>query len=196
MRLASALFALLFASNAYAGGVGLVAHGGVYQERLYYHVADARAPGGAVGPLEDSQMLPMGGVGLELLLGDRDDRIAGIARVYWQAEGPQSAPSGVPGVILATPRTNTRHVGAFSVGLQGGLVGNPDKGMLTILGLIGSGFLTADHTEFVFGEFGVGGTYRLNRTLQLHGNAMGHLRFRKWARGGATASAGIRVLFD
>jgi hypothetical protein len=195
MRLATALFALFFASNAYAGGVGVFGQGGVYQERLYYHRADPRL--GTTGPFQEKQLLPMGGLGLEVLLGDRDDKIAGIARVYYQAEGAQPDPSGkVAGNLIVNRRETMRHVGVFSVGLQGGLIGNPDTGMLTVLGLIGSGFLTNDHTEFVFGEFGVGGTYRLNRSLELHGSAMGHVRFRKWARGGATGVAGIRVLFD
>lgn len=196
MRLATALIALLLlSSTAQAGGVGLYTQGGAYNERLYFHRADPNAESG-VGPIEqDSQLLPMAGAGIEILLGDRDSRIVGISRIYWQMEGPQSTPD-LPGQIIAQPREDLRHVGVFSVGLQAGLVGNPDKAMLTAVGLIGSGFLTIDHTEYVFGDFGVGGTYRLGRSLELYGNLMGHVRFRKWARGGAVGAAGIRVLFD
>jgi hypothetical protein len=197
MRLASTLLALLFASNAYAGGVGLYTQGGFYQERLYYHRVDRNAPGGVLGPFKESQFLPVGGAGLEILLGDRDDRIQGLARMYWQVEGPQPDPSGsIPGQLSLQRRENLRHVGAFSVGLQGGLVGSPDKAMLTVIGLVGSGFMTEDHTEYVFGDFGVGGTVRASRSVEFYANALGHLRFRKWARGGMLGAAGVRFLFD
>ncbi|TVQ92739.1 MAG: hypothetical protein EA397_06175 [Deltaproteobacteria bacterium] len=203
MRFAHALLALLITSawlltsTAYAGGVGVFANGGTYQERLYYHRVNPDADPSITGPYKESQMLPMGGLGLELILGDRDDRIIGIARVYYQAEGPQPDPSAnIPGRVLVEPRDSIRHVGVFSVGLQGGLIGDPEKAQLTLVGLIGSGFLTFDHTEFVFGELGVGGTVRLNRNMELFGNAMGHLRFRKWGRGGVIGATGIRFLFD
>jgi len=194
---ASALLvaAATFTTTAYAGGVGVFSQGGLYQERQYYHLDDPRE--GILGPFQESQMIPFGGLGLEVLLGDRNDRIAGLARIYWQAEGPQGDLAGTrPGNLVTNRREDTRHVGLFSVGLQGGLFGNPDVGMLTVIGLLGSGFLTTDHTEYVFGELGVGGTYRLGRSIELHGNLAGHLRFRKWARGGATGVMGLRVLFD
>lgn len=183
------------ATPAHAGGIGLFGQGGAYQERQYYHLDDPRE--GVLGPFQESQRIPFGGMGLEILLGDRNDRIAGIARIYWQAEGPQPDLTGSrPGNLVLNRREDTRHVGLFSVGLQGGLFGNPDVGMLTVIGLLGSGFLTTDHTEYVFGELGFGGTYRLGRSVELHGNLAGHLRFRKWARGGATGVMGVRVLFD
>lgn len=203
MRLATTLlallltFAFLFPSVAYAGGVGLFGHGGTYQERLYYHRVNPEAEPSVTGPFQESQMLGMGGLGLELMLGDRDDKIIGIARVYYQAETPQPDPSAnIPGRVLVEPRDHIRHVGVFSVGLQGSLFGEPDTAQLVLIGLVGSGFLTFDHTEYVFGEFGFGGTIRINRNLEAFGNALGHVRFRKWARGGVSGVGGVRFLFD
>ena len=192
--LASALFA---ATPAEAGGVGVVGTGGFYQERLYYY-----DQGDNNAQYKQSQLIGVGGTGIELMLGDRDDRIVGIARTYWAFETPQQDPSLDPaeGVRAADVRTayrdETRHVGVFAVGLQGGIIGEPDKAMLTVHGLLGSGFLTTDHSEYVYGEAGAGGTFRVTRTIEAYANVAAHLRFRKWARGGMTGAAGVRVLFD
>jgi hypothetical protein len=203
MRLAAALpitllaTAVLASTAAHAGGIGIVATGGAYQDRVYYYdQADNDAQ------YQQSQLIGMGGTGIELMLGDRDDRIVGLARTFWSFETPQHDPSENPadgvnaGAIQSAWREETRHVGVFAVGLQAGLIGNPDEAMLTAHGLLGSGFLTTDHTEYVYGELGAGGTVRITRTLEAYANLSAHLRFRKWARGGAAGAAGVRVLFD
>lgn len=199
MRLASAatlavlISAPMLPSVAQAGGVGLLTTGGVYSERVWYYDASGEQ-------YLTRQAIPMGGAGLDLMLGDRDDRIVGFARFYWNMELPEPDLSLRPlegtGPHSTPHRSNASQTGVFAVGLQAGVAGDPEKGMFNIIGVVGSGFLTTDHREFVYGELGVGGTVRLSPTLELFGNAAGHLRFRKWARVGATGYGGIRVLFD
>lgn len=204
MRLATAALpatllatALFTSTAARAGGLGILGTGGFYQERLYYY-----DEGNNNAQYKQGQIIGTGGTGLELVLGDRDDRIVGIARTFWAFETPQQDPSkkpaeGVrPADIEATWREETRHVGVFAVGLQAGIIGDPSDAMLTVHGVVGSGFLTNNHTEYVYGELGAGGTLRLTPTLEGYANVAAHMRFRKWARGGMTGAVGLRVLFD
>ncbi|MFK7931858.1 MAG: hypothetical protein AB8H79_27015 [Myxococcota bacterium] len=180
---------------AVAGGIGVVGTGGMFSDRVYYYDADDNQ-------YRQNQIIPTFGTGLDLVVGDRDDRIVGIARFYWQADGAERNPadsSGIPiagSEVTAAPRDSTRNTGVFAVGLQGGLIGDPDKAMLVINGTVGSGFMTPDHTEYVFGELGVGGTVRVGNQIELFANVNAHMRFRKWLRPGATTYAGARVLFD
>jgi len=183
---------------AQAGGLGLLGTGGFYQERVYFYDGDGTQ-------FQQSQTIGAAGTGIELVLGDRDDRILGITRVFWQAETAERDPVANtslsadvfdPEGALAEWRDETRHVGVFAVGLQAGIIGDPETAMLTINAMVGSGFMTTNQTEFVYGDLGVGGTVRLSRQIEAWGNVNGHLRFRKWARGGAYATAGVRYLFD
>ena len=61
---------------------------------------------------------------------------------------------------------------------------------------MGSGFITADHTEYLLGQAGVGASYLIARNLEFVSEVTGALRFRKEAMPGAMATAGIRALFD
>lgn len=192
--LATLAATFLAPATANAGGVGALATGGVYSERVWYYDSNE------VGTVT-RQAIPVVGSGVDLMLGGRDDRIVGIARFYWEmsmAEPDLTGTEGLEGVPPFTfPRRDTAaNAGIFAVGLQAGIVGDPEKAMLTINATVGSGFLTTDHREFVLGEVGVGGTYRLARNLEAYGNLNGHVRFRKWARIGGTGYAGVRVLFD
>lgn len=185
---------LTVATPAEAGGVGVLATGGGYAERVWYYDSNDQQ-------YQTRQFVPTFGSGVDLMLGDRDDRIVGIARFYWEANGAEpdlSGSSSLEGVgPHQTPRRDeTTHVGVFAVGLQGGIIGDPDKAMLTLNGTVGTGFLTQDHREYVYGEVGAGGTYRLSRGLEAYANVNAHVRFRKWARVGGTGYAGVRVLFD
>ncbi len=199
MRFATAAIAALAIAptlapvEAHAGGVGAVAAAGVFSERVWYYDANETS-------YQTQQPIINGGTGLELMLGDRDDRITGYARFYWNMELPE------PDVTQSTlegeqpwtaPRRDTvRNTGIFTVGIQAGVAGDPNKGMFVVTGAVGSGFLTPDHREFVFGEVGAGGTLRVSPGLELYGTVNGHVRYRKWARLGATTYGGVRVLFD
>lgn len=186
---------LLAPTVASAGGIGVMGTGGLYSDRVWYYDSSGNQ-------YEQKQIIPTYGTGLDLVLGDRDDKITGIARFYWLGEGPQANPADTsnieiaPSDVTANVREETNHIGVFAVGLQGGLIGDPDKGMFVVNGVLGSGFLTSDHREFVYGEVGVGGTYRIGQQIELFGNINGQLRFQKWARPGGAAYLGARVLFD
>ncbi|MFT7520059.1 MAG: hypothetical protein ACI9MC_002203 [Kiritimatiellia bacterium] len=196
MRVALTVLALLVTTNAVAGGVGLLATGGLYNERVYFYDKSDN-----YRQYQQTQTIGTMGTGLELTLGDRDDRVNGIARAYWQLETPQSDPANLtglvdPGNVVAAYREEARHIGIFTVGMQIMLLGSPDKFSLNLVGTAGSGFLTEDHTEFLMLELGTGANYRIARNLELNVTAQAHLRYRKWTRMGVTSYAGMRVLFD
>ena len=199
MRIAqTGLLALgtLAATHAYAGGVGLVTTAGMYNERVYFYDKSDDFK-----QYQIPQTIMTAGTGLELTLGDRDDRVNGIARAYWQVEGAERDPADLtkivdPGNVVGGYREDARHIGVFTVGMQIMLVGSPDSFSLNLVGTAGSGFLTKDHTEFLMAEAGLGANYRIARNLELNVTAQGHMRYRKWVRGGVTGYAGARVLFD
>jgi hypothetical protein len=190
----TAIAASLWATPAVAGGVGLLTTGGLYSQRVAFYPRD-EAGNVAAAPEFSRQGIGTVGTGFEMLLGDRDDRILGMARAWWQLETPESDPTDGTNAISAW-REDVRHVGSFAVGLQFGLVGSPDKGQLVVQGLVGSGFMTNDHTEFIMADLGVGGTLRVARAVELYGVGYAHLRYRKGARGGGNVVAGVRYLFD
>ena len=199
MRWTALLASLFVASPAFAGGVGLTTTAGFHTERVYYYNNQVENAQGSM-----QQTIPNYGAGVEVLLGDRDDRILGVMRGYWQQDGPQTNPADMspppgglsPNDITANVRDDARNVGLVSAGLQWGIVGSPDLIQLNALGSLGSGFLTVDRTEFLFAELGAGAHYTFARNLQAYGNLMYTFRFRKGASHGATAYAGVRYLFD
>lgn len=192
---ALAAVTLATATPALAGGVGVVASGGTYSERVFFYDADGTQ-------YRQNQMIGTYGTGIEAILGDRDDKISGFARLMWQGETPEGDPVARTSVdanfdgALNAWREDTRHTGLFAVGIQGGLIGQPDKGMLTVTALLGSAFMTDDHTEFVYGDIGVGGTLRMGRQIEGFANLTAHGRFRKWFRPGASTAIGVRFLID
>jgi len=191
--LATLVAPLLTTAPAQAGGVGVLAAGGMYSERVWYY--DTNEVG-----YQTRQAIPLVGSGLDFVLGDRDDRIVGVARFYWELSAPEPDLSGStlegPAPHSFPRREDPYHAGVFAVGLQAGILGDPEEGMLTLNANVGTGFLTTDHREYLFAELGAGGTYRLSRTLEAYGNLNAHFRYRKWAKPGGTAYAGVRVLFD
>src|SRR5262245_8365116 len=69
--ISSLLLAAIASAPAHAGGLGIVATGGMHTDRAYYYNAE-----GEQGI--DNQTLPQAGIGIEGLLGDRDDKILGM----------------------------------------------------------------------------------------------------------------------
>ncbi len=188
---ASAL-ALFAAAPAHAGGIGLIGTGGMHGDRVYGYTTDPDTGDVKQAPPE-LQLNANYGTGLELTLGDRDNRIVGVFRFWYLQDAPQSPPK--VGDVYAI-RTNSRDIGMFSGGIQWGLVGDPTRLQLTALTLIGSGFLTKDFTEFAIGEAGVGGTFNPNRHMQIFLEATGGIRYRKRVYPTVGATAGVRYLFD
>jgi hypothetical protein len=197
MRTVATLVAgLAIASPSFAGGLGVLGTFGVHNERVFYYDSSQNFT-----QWEMSQVIPNYGAGLELILGDRDDRILGTLRAYWVQDAPQRSPADITTNVAAQNvvsayRDTATNVGMASVGLQWGIVGSPDTMQLNAVGGVGSGFLTNDHTEFLFIEAGIGGHYQIARSMQAFGNVMYSARWRKGYEHGPIAYAGVRYLFD
>lgn len=188
----ASLVALFSASPAFAGGVGLLGTGGMHGDRVYGYTTDPDT-GNVKQNVPELQMNANFGTGLDVTLGDRDNRIVGVFRFWYLQDAAQSPPK--TGDVYAV-RTSSRDVGMFSGGLQWGIVGDPTRLQLTAVTLIGSGFLTDDFTEFALGEAGIGGTFNPNRHMQVFAEVTGGIRYRKRVYPTANGTAGIRYLFD
>lgn len=184
--------ALLWSPTAEAGGLGIVTTAGVHADRVYSYDCD-EATGLCDQNKPETQMNANPGVGLELILGDKDNKVLGIFRAYWLGDAPQSAPKAGG----ETPyREEWRSIGVINGGLQFGLLGDPENVQLTAVGTIGSGFLTTDFTEYIVAEAGVGGSWMAGRKVQLAGSITGGTRYRKRFYPTANAYVGVRYLFD
>ncbi|TNE91838.1 MAG: hypothetical protein EP330_03825 [Deltaproteobacteria bacterium] len=197
MRTVAALLAgLAFSSPALAGGLGVLGTFGIHNEAVYYYDSS-----NDFAQWKMTQTIPNYGAGFELILGDRDDRILGTLRGYWVQDAPQRSPEDIQSNVAAQNvvsefRDTPTNVGMASVGLQWGIVGSPDLFQLNAVGGVGSGFLTNDHTEFLFIEGGIGAHYQFARSMQAFGNVMYSARWRKGYEHGPIAYAGVRYLFD
>ena len=185
----SALAALALSSApAFAGGVGIATTAGVHQEVVRWYSADLTQQ-------EESQARPTVGGGLQVILGDKDDKVQGLVKFYGLSDAAPSDPSTGGGDIVAI-REEARQVGYASAGIQWGLTGDPDAFMFCLNTSLGSGFLTTDMLEYANAEVGPAFTYMLADTLQLHGEVTGNVRYRKSFTWAAGAGVGIRYLFD
>jgi hypothetical protein len=196
MKAAITLMFLALSTPAFAGGLGTLVSGGFHSETVYfYDKSDDNQQ------YQQPQLLGSVGGGLEVILGDQDDRFQGIFRGYWFMDGPQHDPATTTGLVspqqvVAGWRDEPRHIGIATIGLQIGLIGEPSGFQVTAVGAVGSGFLTNDHTEFLVVELGGGFTHPLGRQVQLFGNVVGNMRVRKGTNFGATSYVGTRFLFD
>ena len=195
MRFATTILGILLSSNAFAGGIGLLATGGMYTETVYFYDSSKE-----LQQYQQSQTIGTYGTGLEFALGDRDDKIMGLARWYWLQETPQHDPALSTGLVepdnvVANWRDTARNVGMFSVGLQWAFW-TKNKIRLNANAMFGSGFLTTDHSEFFIAEAGAGMSYRISRDIDAHVEVQSALRNRKGLKHGMNSYAGIRYLFD
>lgn len=208
MRLLVSLLALTASTSAFAGGIGPVVTGGFHTEKLYYY-SNTNESGEVLADPDDfpqynvDQALGNVGAGLEIVLGDRDNRVQGVFRGFWNMDFPQADPAVGnkvvdPDTIVAARREDLRHVGIGSVGIQIAVLGDPalQKPVLNLAAHVGSGFLTTDRTEFAFAQIGPALTWRLGRSVAVWGEIDYTLRFRKVASHGATGSVGVRMMFD
>lgn len=115
-------------SDALAGGIGLMATGGAHNEALYYYES-VDADGNVITDpdqfvqFKDPQIIPNFGGGLEFLLGDRDDRIFGVTRFFYQqdlAQGDPTQGAQNPDAVVVAYRDQARHVGVGTIGLSWG----------------------------------------------------------------------------
>jgi len=216
MRFALTAIALLLSVPAQAGGLGVLFTGGAHNEKMWFHTNLVTNPetGESVelddpnefDKIETTQTLAHGGTGLELILGDRDDKILGTFRFYYMMDTPQKDPAEgaenedggkIPAAnVIAAYRSEARHLGMGMVGLSWGIVGKPDGFQLGASGHVGSGFLTTDHTEFLAVDIGPMVTYKLTRQMQAFADLGFQARFRKGWSQGINGTAGVRYLFD
>lgn len=195
---ATALFgaALLGAAPAQAGGLGIMTTGGFFTTPVYFYDA-----GNNMAQVRQTQTIFTGGAGFDLTLGDPDDRIVGGFRGYWLVESAEQDPANNTSTVAADDvvanwRENARHVGIASVGVNIGLIGDPDRAQMITSLYVGSGFLTPDHDEFLLAELGLGATVNITPGIQAFGTAQYSLRQRKGFKHGANAVLGVRYLFD
>lgn len=196
MRLLLCSLALLGSTTAWAGGLGIVGTSGIHADPVYfYDSADD------FKQYRLSETIVGYGAGIEGILGDRDDRVMGIFRFFWNQETPERDPAGItdlvaPGDVVAAWREEPRNVGWATVGIQWGFWGDPDGFQLTANGAVGSAFLTSNHSEFLSAELGPGVSYTFGRSFQAFGDVVYQVRYRKRFAHGPRAYAGVRVLFD
>ncbi len=201
LALATALLTLA-TPTAQAGGIGVLATGGFRGETLYFYDRSDDFTKYQIG-----ETIGNFGGGIEVMLGDRDDRIVGHFRGYYMAETPEYNPANVtslvaPADVVAAWRQDIRHVGMVTVGLQFGLFGDPDRVQLVAVADIGSGFLTNDHSEFLIAEVGPGitigfpGSEGFMRDTQFWANGVFALRQDRGFKYGANVYTGLRYMFD
>lgn len=191
--LGSALL-LAASSAAFAGGLGVVATGGMHTAKAYYY--DEKLDQGV-----DRQTRPNGGAGVEAVLGAKDDRIQGVMRVYLLADAPTTAPDigDLDPTTVQYPDTESQGWGTKGVatmGVQWTVWGDPTAFQLKVDSLIGAGFATPDSLEFLVVEAGPGVTYMVGDRLQLTSTLAATVRHRKGFSYGGNLYAGVRFMFD
>ena len=189
-----ALLLLSMTPDAAAGAVGVISHTGYHQGKAYYYRSD-----GEQGV--DSQYRPHLGSGIELMLGDKDDRLQGLLRMYWNRDMPLQNPSYLeeegytyehPNYDELTPRDD----GVISIGLQWGIWGEPTAFQVIGTTSLASGFWTVDNLEYFVLDAGVGAMQTLNDQLQFYGTVNFSPRYRKQLLVSSNAFVGARFLFD
>ncbi len=187
--------AVLASTPAHAGGLGLFGTGGVHQARAYYYRSD-----GLQGV--DSQLRPNYGFGGELLLGDKDDRVQGLARFSTLTDAPLLEPdtSGEDQAYEYTyPAAHEEPAvtnGVMMVGVQWGLLGDPSGMQLVLNSLAGTAFATPANLEYVQLQLDIGGTYTINDRIQPYAFASVAGRYRKRVAMTENVIIGVRYLFD
>ena len=197
MRTLPALVALsaaaLVPNTALAGGIGLFGTGGMHGTKAYYYNSNLQQG-------VDIQQRANGGGGVEVLIGDKDDRVNGIMRLYANVDVNPGTPDFVgvnqSNAIWPKYADSTRTDLAATMGIQWGLLGEPDGQQLILTSMFGSAFATVDNQEYFIGDLGVGGTMMLSDIIQLSGTINAQTRYRKSLSfaGGAYISA--RYMFD
>ena len=196
LAVASTAALVSWSAPAEAGGLGVSGIAGFRQAPAYFYDED-------LDQGIDWQSRPSMGFGIDTVLGDKDNRILGIARFSTLVDSPLNEPdlSGEEGdtslyTYPAAHEEDPVTVGVISVGVQWGVYGDPTGFQLVLSSMAGSGFLTSDNQEFFLLEPGVGATWTTNDRFQFYGVANYQLRFRKSFSQGANAVAGVRYLFD
>lgn len=183
---------LAYSATAQAGGLGILTTAGVHNTTAYYY--DQAGNQGV-----DAQTRLNYGAGLITALGDRDDKIQGIMRLWYLQDQPPANPdtgNTVDPIFPDLSGLGPRHLGMFTAGVQWGVYGDPGGFLLTVETHAGSGFATSDATEFLLVQVGPGATMALRDSLVLFGSATADLRYRKRPSMSGNLTVGARVMFD
>ena len=184
-------------SASFAGGLGIIASSGVQSGKAYYYNLE-----GDQG--SDVQFRPSTSFGGEAILGDPDDKIIGVVRVYGTWNSPLQNPD-IAGDCDGTtddyvcPDYNSLGidpVGAMTIGIQWGLWGDPRGTQFGLSTMLGSAFATPDNLEYFIGEPGAFASYTFAEKYQVYGQANASVRYRKTFTVGGNAYVGVRYMFD
>ncbi len=215
LTISSLIISTGFSSAAVAGGFGFNAIAGTHSEAVYLYDAQDEKFG-------ITQQQPAVGLGLQVILGDRDDDLQGIMKFSWISNSPANhegieTPDGfsdVDGDIQRSGRfacddegnpqsfleshqeCGVYNVATASAGLQWRLWGDSGGAMVTFTPSIGAGVMTPDSAEYLQVELAPGFQYALSDEMFFHVEVATQLRFRKSGSFGATSYTGIRYMFD
>ena len=192
-RLAVLIAFLALPAPAFAGGIGLVTSAGGHSDRVWSYDVDEQLP-------VENQLNANYGGGLEIILGDRDNKILGIFRGYYILDSPEHAPTRPDEVAkedyVYSFREEPRGIGLINAGIQWGIAGEPSGLQFTVVSTLGAGIFTDDLTEFLTAEVGPGATWMAARQVQLALSVTGGVRYRKHFYPQGNAYLGVRYLFD
>lgn len=193
--------------TAQAGGLGLDLIAGTQGEQVIFFDANSQK-------FKEMQQQPTWGVGLQAILGDRDDALIGIMKFSYISDSPAQSAVTIPeeGFSGDAPTQITARLpcddanaqtpcgpsqgGTISAGLQWRVWGDPMGFQVSLLPSVGAGILTEDSTEYVQVQFGPGCHYAISKELQINAEIVYQARYRKGLTHGASMSTGIRWLFD
>jgi hypothetical protein len=187
----------LQAAPAMAGGLGLLGTSGFHQARVYYYDELDRQ-------YLNRQVRPNNGFGLEVVLGDKDDKLLGVARSFFVVDSSAVAPPDpqCENPVYAVP-DGPLYVGTATVGLHWGVLGDPTGFQAHIASNVGAAVITVDsatgegaNLEYLLAEAGVGAHYQFARNMQVYADVDFALRYRKNFSPGGNAYLGVRYLFD
>lgn len=191
-----ALIALAAPFPALAGGIGVVGTAGFHGDRVYAYSVDEIEQAEQLAPQD--QLNPNYGLGLEVVLGDKDLKVAGIFRGFYLQDAALQAPTnaGVDGELVYNVRDTPKDLGVVTAGLQWGVLGDPGALQMTVVGTIGAAVFTEAMDGYVTAEAGVGGTWMAARRTQVVASVTGGARYWKRFYPTTNAYAGVRYLFD
>ena len=181
-------------SQAQAGGLGITTQNGLYQNKAYYYRSDGKQG-------FDSQMSYSTGLGVDVLLGNRSDRLQGILRLGWSRDFPASNPEfteeeGYEYTFPEYDSLSPTDVGVTSIGLQWTLLGDPTGAQLMATTSLSSAFWTPQSTEYFLIDVGLGGSYTVQDRFQTYATINFAPRYRKSLSMGINTCIGARILFD
>ena len=184
---------LLF-SQAQAGGFGIMTQNGLYQNKAYYYRSDGKQG-------FDSQMSYSTGIGFDILLGNKSDKLQGLLRIGWSRDFPASNPvfTEEEGYEYAYPDYDSlgpTDVGLTGIGLQWTVWGDPTGVQAIATTSLSSAFWTPQSTEYFLIDVGLGGSYTVQDRFQTYATVNFSPRYRKALSVGMNTFVGARVLFD